>query len=78
MLEHAGEQVDVPMPWDFYQERDLRTLDALPHGGDIEQDGVEHTALDDAIYQARVASAILTELSGRSLRAESDHGGDGR
>lgn len=64
MLEHAGKQVGVPMPWDFYQERDVRTLDALPHDVDIEQDGVEHTALDDAIYQARVAGEILDSLEG--------------
>jgi DNA polymerase III epsilon subunit-like protein len=63
MLEHAGEQVGVPMPWDFYQERDVRTLDALPHSVEIEQNGTEHTALDDAIYQARVASAILAEVA---------------
>jgi len=64
MLEYAGEQVGVPMPWDFYQERDVRTLDSLPHGVEMEQDGVEHTALDDAIYQARVASTILHKVSG--------------
>jgi hypothetical protein len=29
---------------------------------EIEQQGVEHTALDDAIYQARVASMILHSL----------------
>ena len=70
MLEHAGEQVGVPMPWDFYEERDVRTLDALPVDVEIEQQGVEHTALDDAIYQARVASTILHKLS-------SSGGGDG-
>jgi len=70
MLEHAGEQVGVEMPWEFYQERDLRTLDSLPHGVEMEQQGVEHTALDDAIYQARLASTILHKLS-------SSGGGDG-
>lgn len=69
MLEHAGEKVGVPMPWDFYQERDVRTLDSLPHSVEIEQDGTEHNALDDALYQARVASAILTELSDREVTA---------
>lgn len=63
MLEHAGEQVGVGMPWEFYQERDVRTLDALPVDVEIEQDGVEHTALDDAIYQARVASTVLQKVS---------------
>jgi DNA polymerase III epsilon subunit-like protein len=64
MLEHAGEQVGVDMPWDFYQERDLRTLDSLPHGVELEQEGTEHTALDDALYQARLASEILNTLGG--------------
>jgi DNA polymerase III epsilon subunit-like protein len=62
MLEHAGEQVGVPMPWDFYQERDIRTLDALPHGVELEQEGTEHTALDDAMYQARLAGEIMQAL----------------
>jgi hypothetical protein len=66
MLEHAGEQVGVQMPWEFYQERDVRTLDALPHSVELQQDGTEHSALDDAVYQTRVASAILSELSRRN------------
>lgn len=66
MLERAGEQVGVPMPWEFYQERDVRTLDSLPHNVDMEQEGTEHNALDDALYQGRLASAILTELSERA------------
>jgi len=65
MLEHAGEEVGVPMPWEFYQERDVRTLDSLPHGVEIEQEGTEHNALDDAIYQARLASEILGSLNTR-------------
>jgi DNA polymerase III epsilon subunit-like protein len=64
MLEHAGEQVGVSMPWDFYQERDLRTLDSLPHDVELEQEGTEHTALDDAMYQARLAGEILDALGG--------------
>jgi hypothetical protein len=63
-LEFAGAQVGVTMPWEFYQERDLRTLDSLPHDVDREQEGTEHSALDDALYQARVASSILGELRG--------------
>jgi len=64
MLEHAGEKVGVPMPWDFYQERDVRTLDALDHSVEIEQEGTEHNALDDALYQARLVSEILESLGG--------------
>jgi len=64
-LEYAGEQVGVEMPWAYYEQRDLRTLKAVPHGADtdeIEHEGTEHTALDDAIHQAWVASAILADL----------------
>jgi DNA polymerase III epsilon subunit-like protein len=61
-LEYAGQAVGVPMPWEFYQERDVRTLDALPHSVNLDQQGTEHTALDDALYQARVAGEILAEL----------------
>jgi DNA polymerase III epsilon subunit-like protein len=75
MLDHAGEKVGVPMPWDFYQERDVRTLDSLPHDVDLEQEGTEHNALDDALYQARVASKILSELSRRD--GHEPGGGDG-
>jgi len=68
-LEHAAEQVGIEMPWAYYEERDLRTLKAVPHGvdtDDIEHEGTEHTALDDAIHQAWVASAILADLDGKA------------
>jgi hypothetical protein len=68
-LEYAAEQVGIEMPWAFYEERDLRTLKAVPHGvdtDDIEHEGTEHTALNDAIHQAWVAAAILADLDGRA------------
>jgi hypothetical protein len=61
-LEFAGDAVGVEMPWPFYQERDFRTLKELPVAADIEQNGTEHDALDDAKHQAHVAAATLRRL----------------
>lgn len=61
-LEYAGEQVNVEMPWEFYEERDFRTLKALPMTPEKDTDGVEHDALDDARHQAHVAATALKRL----------------
>jgi len=64
ILEAAGEAVGVEMPWAFYEERDFRTLKKLPGAADLDQDGTEHHALEDAVHQARIASATLRDLVG--------------
>lgn len=48
------------IPWNFWQERDLRTLKALNKGARIERTGTHHNALDDACHQARLIQHILT------------------
>jgi len=63
MLEHAYDAVGLDVPWSFYHERDFRTLKELPVTVDVDQDGNEHDALDDARYQARVASEILAVIT---------------
>lgn len=63
LLEAAYEAVDLVEPWEFYQERDFRTLKALPIAPEIEQDGTEHDALDDAKHQAYVAAATLGRIN---------------
>lgn len=45
-------------PWDYWQERDLRTLKAL-HPQRIERAGTHHNALDDALHQARLVQHIM-------------------
>jgi len=60
MLEHAFDTVGIKTPWEFYEERDFRTLKELPFAADVEQDGVEHDALDDAVYQAQVVAKTLS------------------
>lgn len=62
MLEHAYGVTGLVEPWEFYQERDFRTLDSLSVAPEMEQEGVEHDALADAVYQARVASETLERI----------------
>jgi len=63
-LEYAYSAVGLVEPWEYHEERDFRTLRSLPVGGDQDQEGTEHDALDDALHQARVASTALAELGG--------------
>jgi len=67
LLKAAGDAVDVQMPWEFYQERDFRTLKKLPVAADVEHDGVEHNALDDALHQAKVAQQTLERLEAAAV-----------
>jgi DNA polymerase III epsilon subunit-like protein len=62
ILKAAGEAVGVEMPWAFYQERDFRTLKNLPVAVELEHDGTEHDALDDAIHQAERARQTLRRM----------------
>ncbi len=58
ILANACHAVGLPLPWKFWQERDLRTLIALNKGIRIERAGIHHNALDDAIYQALLVQHI--------------------
>lgn len=62
LLEAAYDAVGLDAPWGFHEERDYRTLTALPCAVALEQQGTEHDALDDARYQARVAAQTLAKL----------------
>jgi DNA polymerase III epsilon subunit-like protein len=63
ILERAYEAFDEAPPWTYQDERDCRTLAALPVWPDLEQEGVEHDALDDAIYQAQQTVEVLRSLT---------------
>ena len=53
LLEQAFEAVGVSCPWDFWMERDYRTVKELvDEWPDADVDGVEHNAADDARHQA--------------------------
>jgi len=62
ILDAAFEAADMATPWLWYNQRDVRTIKNLDAAPDIEQDGIEHSALDDAIYQARLVSETLREI----------------
>lgn len=46
-------------PWQFWQEHDLRTLKNLNKGARLARLGTHHSAMDDAIHQARLVQHIL-------------------
>lgn len=59
ILATAYRLVKKPLPWEFWKERDLRTLKGLNPDLRVERDGVHHNALDDARHQARLVQHIL-------------------
>jgi len=64
MLEVAYDATEMAEPWEYYQERDVRTLRSLPNTVEVEMDGREHHALDDAIHQAREVAATIAVFNG--------------
>lgn len=64
IVEKACRMCNVTVPWDHRAPRDLRTLLAVSGFSDKDMtfDGIEHVALDDALYQARVVQAALEAL----------------
>lgn len=62
-LEAGYDAVGIIPPWEYYEQRDCRTLLTLPFAVEMEQDGNEHDALDDAIYQARQVSETLQRIT---------------
>lgn len=55
----AMDAVGVTPSWEFYQERDFRTLKNLPGRPKIERDDAQHHAEADAVHQAKVAELML-------------------
>lgn len=58
ILAAAMDAVEIEPTWEFYQERDYRTLKNLPGKPDLENTD-EHHALSDAVHQAEVAETML-------------------
>jgi hypothetical protein len=69
ILNEACDRAGIGSPWSFWQLRDYRTLSDLAIADDIGREGTAHDALDDAVHQARVASATLRRLSEVELDA---------
>jgi hypothetical protein len=62
ILDEAYSRVGMESPWQFWETRDVRTIEALPVAPEVEDDGVDHHALDDAKQQARSISRALEVL----------------
>ena len=66
ILDHAFPRVlNKPAPWKFWNVRDCRTIKELASGivnYNDKMQGVAHTALDDAIHQAKYVSAYWQGL----------------
>jgi len=70
ILANAADAVGLSVPWEFYEERDFRTLKSLPQAPDADHDGVAHDALEDAKHQAHVAATTLKRLDAAAVGAE--------
>ncbi len=69
ILQSAFTACGMECPWSFRDDRDLRTLMALAddlgateHAVAVEPPQVEHDALEDALYQARLAQALAAGI----------------
>ena len=62
ILNAAYEALGWETPWDYYQERDFRTLRELPIYVEVDMEGESHNALDDAKNQARETYKTLSDL----------------
>jgi len=67
MLQHAYRQHNMETPWKFWNNRCFRTFKNLPQSrlAVIENTGVKHNALTDALNQAKHAQAIQRVLTGK-------------
>ena len=62
ILQNFYAQMEVPVPWNFWQIRDSRTLGSLvPRDPNEKRTGL-HNALDDCYFQARKVQQIFQQL----------------
>ncbi|WP_350238916.1 3'-5' exonuclease [Pectobacterium colocasium] len=72
ILKSAFERTDTDIPWNYWNERDVRTMKEVGVAimgigrilrlGTAKTIGVKHNALDDAISQAALVSAVMSRL----------------
>ncbi|EAC2053837.1 TPA: 3'-5' exoribonuclease [Escherichia coli] len=68
ILRTSYERLDIPCPWSYHNDRDVRTIVELGKTIDFDArtvipfEGVRHNALDDARHQAKYVSAIWQKL----------------
>jgi len=61
LIEHFFLKFEIPIPWQFYNTRDIRTLVHLvgrEYRDQFEFAGIEHHALHDAAHEAKYTSAM--------------------
>ena len=69
ILKSAFQACSIPLPWRFYNERDVRTVVELGRmiGFDPKKEipfqGIKHEALDDCLHQIEYVSAIIQRLT---------------
>jgi hypothetical protein len=62
LLEHACKESGVPVPWKYNEPRCVRTIVESAMDPEVQFQGTEHNALDDAIYQARCVQEAYRSL----------------
>lgn len=66
LLSNAFQGVRMPIPWQFWNARDVRTMVHLTRGAikktDVEFEGTKHNAFCDALHQARYVSLMWQHL----------------
>jgi len=62
ILANAYRKTGIKNPIPFRQQRDIRTLNFLVGKVEVEREGIAHTALDDAKFQAKYISAMLNKI----------------
>ena len=62
ILKTAYELIGMDPPWRFWDDRCYRTLKNLAPGVEMDRTGTHHTALDDAVSQARHMQRIVAHL----------------
>ena len=71
ILEDAYRQHGIPVPWKFYNVRDVRTIvhvaECLLSRDDVPFEGVPHNALDGAKHQAKYVSLMWSALTAASM-----------
>jgi exodeoxyribonuclease VIII len=67
ILENIYRQLNKPLPWNYWQLRDTRTLFDLGHDPEMPQ-GSKHDALQDAIRQAVGVQNVYRKLNIREQR----------
>lgn len=66
ILQSLYRSFELPLPWDWRNNRCARTLEAVAGKVEVEQIGVKHCAIDDARTQAAMVIELMRRI-GRPL-----------